>query len=218
MFEPIFEKKKLRPETLRAFGFAENGGTHLYQEKICGSLVLSVRIDGGKVVTCVTDSETGEEYVLHKTGATGAFVTEVRGEVERVLKKIAAGCFESDIFRQEQTKRVIEFVRRAFGDELEFLWKKFDDNAVWRRKDTQKWYAAVLTVSKRKLGLNSDEGAEIIDLRIESEKMDALLSKPHFYPGWHMNKKHWFTVILDGSVSDSELFPLIKNSHALAVK
>lgn len=218
MFDSIFAKKKLRPNALREFGFAENGGTYSYREKICGGFVLTVSIVGGTVETNVVDSETGEEYVLYKTAAAGAFVGEVRSGVESVLQKIAAECFEPDVFKQEQTKRVIEFVRRTFGDELEFLWEKFDDNAVWRRKDTQKWYAAILTVQKCKLGVNSGEKAEIIDLRIQREKMDALLSKPNFYPGWHMNKKSWFTVILDGSVPDSELFALIQNSYALAVK
>ena len=38
-----------------------------------------------------------------------------------------------------------------YCDELEFLWQKFPDNAVWRRKDNKKWYGALLTVSKEKL-------------------------------------------------------------------
>lgn len=37
-------------------------------------------------------------------------------------------------------------------------------------------------------------------------------------PGYHMNKTHWNTVILDGSLPDGELFRMIDHSYALIVK
>jgi Uncharacterized protein conserved in bacteria len=32
-------------------------------------------------------------------------------------------------------------------------------------------------------------------------------------PGYHMNKKHWNTVMLDGSIPDSEVFKWIDHSY-----
>lgn len=37
-------------------------------------------------------------------------------------------------------------------------------------------------------------------------------------PGYHMNKKHWNTVIINGSVPDAEVKRMIDNSYALVVK
>ena len=37
-------------------------------------------------------------------------------------------------------------------------------------------------------------------------------------PGHHMNKTHWNTIILDGSVPDEELERLIDHSYSLVVK
>jgi predicted DNA-binding protein (MmcQ/YjbR family) len=34
-------------------------------------------------------------------------------------------------------------------------------------------------------------------------------------PGYHMNKKHWNTVLLDGSIPDAELFSWIDHSYNL---
>ena len=99
---------------------------------------------------------------------------------------------------------------------MEFLWQKFPDNAVWRRKDTAKWYGAILTVGRHKLDLDSKEIVEIIDLRIEPDQMDALLQNDGYYPGWHMNKKHWYTIILDESVATEEIFRRIDESFRLA--
>ncbi|MBY0425428.1 MAG: MmcQ/YjbR family DNA-binding protein, partial [Cytophagales bacterium] len=37
-------------------------------------------------------------------------------------------------------------------------------------------------------------------------------------PGWHMNKKHWNTIVADGSVSDHLLKEWISNSYQLVVE
>jgi predicted DNA-binding protein (MmcQ/YjbR family) len=37
-------------------------------------------------------------------------------------------------------------------------------------------------------------------------------------PGYHMNKKHWNTVTLDGSVPENEIRRMIDNSYFLVVK
>ena len=37
-------------------------------------------------------------------------------------------------------------------------------------------------------------------------------------PGYHMNKKHWNTICLDGSVPDDEILAMINDSYDLVVK
>ncbi|WP_250464399.1 MmcQ/YjbR family DNA-binding protein [Microbulbifer litoralis] len=37
-------------------------------------------------------------------------------------------------------------------------------------------------------------------------------------PGYHMNKKHWNTVLLDGSVPDGEIERMMDRSYGLVVK
>ena len=34
-------------------------------------------------------------------------------------------------------------------------------------------------------------------------------------PGYHLNKRHWNTIVLDGSVPDDEVAELIAHSYAL---
>ena len=47
----------------------------------------------------------------------------------------------------------------------------------------------MLSVSKRKLGISSDEIVEILDLRNSFEKVEKIVDHKKYYPGWHMNKK-----------------------------
>jgi predicted DNA-binding protein (MmcQ/YjbR family) len=37
-------------------------------------------------------------------------------------------------------------------------------------------------------------------------------------PGFHMNKKHWNTVIINGTLSNKQLLQLIDNSYNLVAK
>ncbi|UQZ35882.1 MmcQ-like protein [Paenibacillus sp. PK3_47] len=37
-------------------------------------------------------------------------------------------------------------------------------------------------------------------------------------PGYHMNKKHWNTILLNGSLSEPDVFDMIDHSYDLVVK
>lgn len=214
-----FYKKKIRYEKLVPFGFTETENGYEYKTLIVDNqFKMTVRIcNDGNAQSKVCDLLSGDEFVLHLIpSSVGSFVSAVRDDYEQVISAIEKNCTEPDIFKSEQTKELIDYVRNTYGDELEYLWKKFPDNAVWRRKDNKKWYAAILTVSRRKLGLDSDEVVEIIDLRADKTKMDSIVDNEKYFPGWHMNKKSWYTIILDGSVSTSEIINRIDESYMLA--
>lgn len=215
----IFRNRKPVFQKLEDYGFKKLKTSYKYTRTLLSSgFEMTVTITkSGKVSARVVEPDVGE-YTLHLTDSAGSFVGSVRAEYEQTLGEIAYNCFEPDVFKSEQTLRLTEYVREKYGRELEFLWDRFEGNAVWRRGDTNKWFAAVLTVSRRKLGLSSDEVVEIIDLRLPPEEMAALVDGKCYFGGWHMNKKHWYTIILDGSVEFEELCRRVDASYALAVK
>ena len=217
--EQIFENKEVNLEKLLRFGFVADGAEYVYQATLSESgFQLTVRMRAqGEMTAEVWDPVSRAPYTLHLVDrASGRFVGSVRSQYEEVLRQIAAQCFDADVFQSAQARALIAHVRGAYGDELEFLWPKFPRNAVWRRRDTGKWYAALLTVSKRKLGLASDAQVEILDLRLQPERLEALIDHRAYFPGYHMNKRHWYTVLLDGSVADAALFAHVDDSYRLA--
>ena len=113
---------------------------------------------------------------------------------------------------------LLGYLRQKYRHEPEFLWEKFPDNAIVRRTDNKKWYAAVLTVAAGRPGLDNAAAAEILDLRGRPEDMEKLLDRQKFFPAYHMNKKHWYTVFLDDSLSDEELCRRTDESFLLAKK
>ena len=134
------------------------------------------------------------------------------------MQKIAETCCDESIFKNDETQAVITYVREKYGDELEFLWQKFPDNAVFRRKDNRKWYAAILTVSAKKLAPEQDMPVEVIDLRGLPDEIAALTDGKKYFPGYHMNKTHWYTICLNGSVALDEICRRVDESYVLAKK
>lgn len=221
MTEITFKNRKLNIEKLLSFGFEKTDGGYVYRtDFVDGLMKMTVQIDkDGKIFTEVTDNASGEEYVLHRVvGAAGSFVGKVRTEYEAVLEEISAKCFDNEVFKSKQAQEVIAYVKDKYGDELEYLWQKFPDNAIVRRKDNKKWYVAILTVSRRKLGFDSDEIVEILDLRLDPDEMQTTVDNIKYFLGYHMNKKHWITICLDGTVRAEEIFARIDDSYNLADK
>lgn len=221
MWDALFKHRKMNPEKLLPFGFVESDGQYLYSTDILdGQLRMTVLVaEDGTVGTRVVDRSSNEEYVLHRVSeAAGTFIGSVRSAHENILREISEACFEPHVFKSDCAQKVIRYVRDTYRDELEFLWRRFPNNAVFRRKDTKKWYGALLVLSKRKLGFDSDEVVDILDLRSRPEEIESIVDGTRCFPGYHMNKKHWYAICLDGSLPMDEIVRRIDISYELALK
>ena len=215
----IFKNKTVNSEKLIKYGFEKAGERYVYSTEILDNqFKMTVTVDADSEVQAeLFDLEAEEVYTLHLVAeASGEFVGRVRSEYEKVLQDIAENCFESDIFRENCARKVIEYAREKYGDELEFLWERYPDAAVLRRNDNKKWYALFMTIPKSKLGLDSGELAEIIDLRFDVDELPKKVDGERYFPGYHMNKKHWLTMLLDGSVPIEEILTHLDKSYKLA--
>jgi predicted DNA-binding protein (MmcQ/YjbR family) len=74
----------------------------------------------------------------------------------------------------------------------------------------------VYKVSGKMFALTSIKTFESINLKCDPEKAVELREQyDSVQPGYHMNKKHWNTVVIDGSVSDRMLKEWIDHSYDL---
>lgn len=219
MAKVIFKDKKVDFEKLQSFGFTKNDSIYNYQTLIVeGQFQLKIEVDDkGQLTTQVIDTATQDEYVLHLTaGASGEFVGKVSEAYQNILQKIENDCYENDSFKSQQAQDIIQYIKDNYDDELEFLWKNLPRNAIWRRTDTNKWYGLLSVIPKSKLGLKSEEVVTVLDLRSDPDKIEKLIDGIKYFPGYHMSKKSWFTVILDGSIADSEIIKRLQASYLLA--
>ncbi|OUS76502.1 MmcQ-like protein [Paenibacillus sp. MY03] len=78
----------------------------------------------------------------------------------------------------------------------------------------------VMKVGGKMFALIGTNGSvDNISLKCEPH-MAELLRMEHeaVKPGYHLNKKHWNTVTIDGSVPDNDIKEMIRHSYELVVK
>ena len=85
----------------------------------------------------------------------------------------------------------------------------FEDDfitTVLRHSDSRKWYGIIMHIPRRKLGINSDETVDVINLKLPIELHGSFGAADGVYPAYHMNKLHWISVILKDAPDDTLQF------------
>lgn len=207
-------------DKLLEYGFTKDDNVYLYKKKLDDyQFEMKVVVENNKMSSCLFDLISKDEYILVDIkDSKGEFVGKVRTAYLQELQNIIEKCTSLNIFKSKQAKEVILYVKEKYNDDLEYLWEKFPENAIWRNKTNNKWYGAVLVISERKLEIPSDKMVEIIDLRYQKDKIEELIDYNKIFPGYHMNKKSWITIKLDGSLELEEIFKLIDNSYNISLK
>ena len=125
------------------------------------------------------------------------------------------------MYRDVRTQ-VIGRIQSLYGVSPEYLWSSSPDSAVFRHTENGKWFGVLMRVSAEKLprlretGTGGTEFVNILNLKCEPELAAALAAgKRGIFPAYHMNKTHWISVCLNGSVSEEELDSLIELSFEL---
>ena len=70
-----------------------------------------------------------------------------------------------------------------------------------------------MSVEKYKLGLEGNEFVDIMDVKCDPEMTSMIIQTFGFLPGYHMNKQHWITILLDGSVSEAKTLDFLDMSY-----
>ena len=217
MFE-IFKSYQFNQEKARAYGFVENWEVWTYSCQILqGDFVMNVSITTDNVSFQLFDQETGDLYPqVHMESMTGSFIASVREACLEILYHIRKACFDVQDYICPQTKRIMAQVQEKYGNQLEYLWEKSPDTAVLRHEGNQKWYAVLMKISWDKLEKGREGLVEAINLK--HDQVVDLLSQKGIYPAFHMNKRYWISVALDGTLSDSAVLELIEKSWNLTSK
>lgn len=67
----------------------------------------------------------------------------------------------------------------------------------------------------------ADITEEPLRVNLKCDPIKAEFLREHYaavLPGYHMNKRHWNTVVLDGSIPDPLILAMIDDSYALVVQ
>lgn len=217
----IFQRYSPDFDNFEKYGFKKAGKVFTIEKSFKNDLFKAcITIDSiGKVSGTVFDLENNDEFLpLRVENNQGAFVCDVRAAYEDILKDIRDNCFTREYFILPQSNRIAKLVIKKYGNKPEFLWDKFKGSGVFRNPETNKWYLAILDVDYSKIQAGKKGLIEVADIKLSPEHIEKLMKQEHFYPGYHMNKKYWMTIILDDSVRDERIMELIEESHSYTEK
>ncbi len=219
--EELFKKAKVDFDKVSKYGFKKQKSLYKYSKNIMNDTFrVDVEInDDGRVKGKVYDLAFGDEYTNFRIeDSEGSFVGQVRDEFKSLLEDIRENCFTKKEFLYDQTNRIVKLIREKYEDKPEFEWEKFPTDAIFRNKDSRKWYGLIMKIDKSKLVETATGEIEVINMKLDPGEIEDLLKQDGFYPAYHMNKKSWITIILDDTVSDEKIMSLIEESYSYTVK
>ena len=113
-------------------------------------------------------------------------------------------------------KELFDYLLNAYDVSPEFMWEKHPQYAVFRHPENKKWFALVMNVDPLKVRINDspDNEIEVLDVKMDPEKVSLLQKASGFKPAYHMNKEHWISIILDQFILE-KIIPLIADSFQL---
>lgn len=202
----------LKEEALIRYGFKKIGESYQYQIPIEDSLQLVITISKDQKTSAIIDSQTKEEYILvDLERETGSFVAKMKETYDQLIEAFIQNC----TIENNQVADLIAYIENKYHDQLEYLWKNDTKNAVWRAKTNKKWYGVLMEIEENRLGLPSDQIIQVVDLKCHPEDLKELVDYQTIFPGYHMNKKYWITIILNRNVLNETIFSLIDQSYML---
>ncbi len=223
--EEIFLRKTVIPSALPRFGFKKSGGVWRYSETFMnGDFRADVTVDkNGKVTGKVFDVAAGEEYLpVRIEDHTGEFVGEVRLLYGEILQKIADACTKSEHFTDEQSNRLTSLIDKKYGEAPDFPFSDYESAGVFRYPANRKWYGIIMNVQKSKVTKQpadgaKDPGVDVLNIKVGAENMENALKIPGVYTAYHMQRKSWISIIMDGTVPDETVMELIDISRNFAI-
>ncbi len=111
------------------------------------------------------------------------------------------------------------FIHENFaGIAQDYPWADTPDCAVFRHSDNRKWFALISKASYHTLGLEKEGTVDFINLKCDPDLLEEIFHEPGILPAYHMNKRHWLTIVLDSGCLDERLKSLIDLSYRLTAR
>ena len=212
----IFRSAKIKKDSLTAAGFETSDGT-MYTKNTTVSngafnANITLSLSDQTLTVHLFDSATGERYALFDMPSShGAFVASLREEVQQLIDEIKSKCFETS----DQKDDYIAWIKTQFDAEPDYPWPDDASGSFVLRCPNGKWFALVMRIKYKQLGLIGDESVWVVNMKADQDEIPNLIDNKSIFPAWHMNKKHWITVLLTAVTDFEKLCELTQKSYKL---
>ena len=110
------------------------------------------------------------------------------------------------------------YLTDAYGTAGEHLFTRYPNFLVFRHSGNRKWFAVIMDIPRKNLKLSGEGEISAVNLKCDTRLIGSFRKEPGVFPCWHMNKAHWLTVALDGTLEDEKIRFLVDMSYELTKK
>ena len=100
----------------------------------------------------------------------------------------------------------------------ENLFAKYPSFQVFRHRGNKNWFAVIMDIPRKNLGLPGEGETQVVNLKCDTRLIGSFREETGIFPGWHINKSHWLSVSIDGTVEDEKIKFLVDMSYELTKK
>lgn len=193
-----------KEDELIKYGFKKEQNKYIYRYDIDSLYVLF--LINKDIDIKVYDKDTDEEFIPFKLNIEGSYVTYLKEKIEIIKKDIINKCFINNSIKDD----IIKYIENNFKIKGEYPWDDYDYSTY---KVNNKWFALIMNIPYKSLGLNKNGNIDVINLKNDPIKIEKLIDNNHYFKAYHMNKKYWITVILDYKTDIDKLKELINDSY-----
>ena len=106
----------------------------------------------------------------------------------------------------EIKEKLFAYAGKKYRASPEYLWARYPNYAVLRHRDNRKWFALFMDVPGTRLGLESGDAVDILNVKLEDALLaDLLTQQEGFFRGYHFGRGNWISILLDGTVALEEI-------------
>lgn len=96
------------------------------------------------------------------------------------------------------TREALEtYISETYSVEADRPWAKHPDYLIFRHVGNRKWFALLMTVPRKALGLPGEGTLDIVNVKCDPLLTGSFREMPGVYPAYHMNKSSWLSLALD---------------------
>ncbi len=180
-----------------------------------GEFIAKIKISTREFNVDLFDVNFGENYDLFNvSGVQGAFIENLKSQVDEIINDIKLKCFININVKDN----VIDYILKKYKITPEHPWEDYPNDFTFKTKTKQKWFALIMDVPADKFGFNQKNMLDVINLKHNPENIANIIDNKNIFMAYHMNKKHWISVILNKNISMEKIENLIDTSYNLVEK
>ena len=115
-------------------------------------------------------------------------------------------------------EEIEKYINENYNILQEQPWKKYPNYTTFKHINNKKWFALIADVPYEKLKIKKEGIVDVINLKNIPELIGSLRKENGILPAYHMNKEHWISILLDGTVPIEKICDLIDVSYDLTGK